>query len=485
MSSFSYKYLVMLSLFFSLSMLAAQPALPDNMEIHLFEKPEKVFHPDNGLVYMEREMWRVVGREGLVSWQANQVQGLPDYSYFSDFENPIVHPETGDQLFFGRHKLFNRGARTLFILKADGTLVVPFPHAGNDKLSRRSHYAAAHEAYLATTRVAEKRRLPLLRHERFERNVSTKTILGKGADIAVWVPGSRFVMAVGLNRLFLLDLEKKEIHETVLDNYLAGSAWGAKILNFSGGATYGEHFFLYNETGVYRVEWNGSLTHLFKADQREPGPDLFDHGTIRPGSIRAKSDFQAFRDGAYFIIGNQVHDREGNVVFRFSPKHSEVAFSPTQALAAVTHRPTKTLKVVDLLNGTSRTVPLKNRRVLDVAFAGDGSGVCVQYLDLSRHDFHFEAFSLDAEGLTMVAAGFSEEMPAMVDNHLFFLSKKQLYVQKIGDEARALASLPGEVTYWLVKRGNEVMYTRVDPFETKAYRNRAKWFPRVGISVQR
>lgn len=460
---FSFKYLVVSILFASLGIVAAQPTVPDGIEIFLFEKSERVLDPDSSWRSIDQQVWWT-GKEGrLTSRHTIQQWGLPDYSYFREIYRVLPNPETGVMAFFAEHKLVNKGVVTLFLLQPDGTLKVPFATQPNQDLAEKSKYASGHGNYMQKVVTREQKQIPVYHGGTLDRTAAAEVILNHRR--VAWVPGSQKMLLVSDSAIKVLDLEKGTVHEHLVDHLGVKYKTDTPFLNLAGGNRFGEHFYLYNEEGVHRVAWDGSVTFLFRVDRREPERDFFNFETIKSKKVRGYDFFRVFHDGAYFLIGTQVVDRTGQVIFQISPKKSRIAFSQSHSLVAATHSGAKILKVVDLEHDKQHFVKLKFGRVGGVSFDESGSFVCVQSLASGRRASRFEVFRLDQDGLVLAAEGKSSLMPAIVDGHLTFLNKQKLFVQKIGGKAQAFPPFSGKVEYWMVHRDGDVLFSNFPFFD--------------------
>lgn len=459
---------------------SAQPVLPDGVTVHLFEVREKTLNPDRPMAYMDQEIWWKAEGKTLQQQSSIQVEGLPDYSYYHEVFFLFPHPGTGEMAFLARHKLVNKGSRTFFSMKKDGPLEALLPVRAIKPFDPTSKYASGHDPAMDDIIVHEgDAEIPVFRFGRMDRMVKEKDLLN--FKKIVWLPGTRSLMMIGTYGTQILDLEKRVVYEKPLDNLLTERVPYSGWLNLSGGRRHGDHVYLYKKEGVFRINWDGSTTHLFVADKREPAHEIFERETISSGKVRGDLPFQVFANGGYFLIGKQVYDHTGKLLFQFSPQKSVVEICRTRPLAAVSHRKKKILKVLDLESNKARTIKLRRRGVLDMNFSEDGSLLAVSYKDPTRLDPHFVIYRLNEDDLEMVAEGHSSGMPVMVGDHLIYKSKMQLFVQKIGEEPRGFEPLPGVELYMSVVVDGEIMRSTSTPTQNPEKSNQPMFS--VGFSL--
>lgn len=459
----SFKYLMVSILFISFGVVAAQPTLPDGIEIFLFEKSEKVLDPDSSWRSINQQVWWTGKDSSLTSRHTIQQWGLPDFSYFREINRVLPNPETGVIAFFAEHKLIDKGVNNLFLLKPDGTLEVPFATQPTQDLAQKSKYAPGHGDYLQKVVTREQKQIPVYHGSILDRTEAMEKILKPHR--AAWVPGSQKMLLVTDRAIRVLDLEKGTVHEHKVDHLGVKYITDKPFLNLAGGTRFGEHVYLFNEVGVHRIAWDGSVTFLFPVDRREPERDFFNYETIKSKKVRGHVSFEVFHDGAFFLIGSQIVDQTGQVVFQISPKNARLAFSRSHSLVAAAHSGAKTLKVVDLARGVEHFVRLKVGRIGSVSIDESGSFVSVQSLASGRKASRFEVYRLAQDGLVLVGKGKSSQQLVIVDDHLIFLNKQRLFVQKIGGKAQAFVPFSGNVDWWMVHRGGDVLFSNCPTYD--------------------
>lgn len=431
------------------------------VEIFFQEKYRRLDHPDYLTQRLEQEVMRVAKAGEMTTVLAAERADAPAYSFFRAYSRMFVHPETGDTAFFGRHQWLNRGEWTLFILKADGRLWMPFPYAEDLPLSGTEEIAAAQREAVVTVIKPSELKCTIIRDGKAPKQRSPKKIFDVFHRDLAWIPGTQHLLYVGVKRIYVLDPTRLEIHERNTPSLQVGTFSGLDHFNVSGGHRSGAHLFLYHQSGVYRIEWTGFLTKLFTPTGGAASREVFQKTITHPGSLDSDTKFQALYDGTFFLIGNQVFNWRGERVHLINTKQSQVAFGVTQPLMAVSHRKLKQLKIIHLETGTVATVKLDKRPVRSLSVGDDGRFVSVQYQSkYPLAPIDFDVFRIDGTSLTKVASDVvSGSDPAIFGGTVFYQKGRKFIVLPIGGTPQQWGPFESNLQAWSLKVGNEIVYT--------------------------
>ncbi len=431
------------------------------VEIFFQEKYRRLDHPDSFVQRLEQEVLSVVKNDERTTILTAERTDAPVYSFFRAYSRMFVNPETGDTAFLGRHQWLNRGFWTLFILKSDGRLWMPFPYEEDFPLSDNEEMAAAQRAAMAEVIKPEELKCTIVRDGKAPKQRSPKKIFDVYHRNLAWIPGTQKLLYVGVRRICVLDPANLEIHERNTPSLRVEQLGQLGHFNVSGGHRKDEHLFLYHESGVHRVEWDGFLTKLFTPTRGAAAHEVFQKTKTHPGKIHTGTNFQALYDGAYFLIGNQVFNWRGDRVHLINNKQSQVAFCATKPLMAVSHRKLKQLRLTHLEKGTVANVTLDKRRVKSLAVGEDGRFVTVQYHSkYPQAPIDFDVFRVDGTTLTKVASDVvSGGDPAIYGDTVYYQKGRKFMVLPVGGTPRQWGPFESNLQAWTLKVGNEIIHT--------------------------
>ncbi|WP_448721635.1 hypothetical protein [Acanthopleuribacter pedis] len=454
--------------------LAAGSAIPADVQVVVHEKSHELADPDQRLVDLEQKIWWTAEGRSLKLVQAVNEPGLPIYSYFKDIEYTVVNPETGDTAFFAKHRFLQNKKVGLFVLSADGRLEVVFPYSRSEGPKKTGSYAAACADYMDTVTVPNTVKHPIKRKGKPVKSGSLRKAYQSGYRRLAWIPGTRNLMLIGQKHLWILDREQGEIREIKAKKYLCKPFNQDHYLNVVGGQRFEEPFFIWHRSGLLRVEWDGKLTKMFEARKGTAQSDVFGRSKVDLGDSLSTAAFEVFQRGAYFRIGKQVYNAEGEALYAFKPKQTRIEIALDQPTMAAVKQTRKILWLIDLESGEKRGQAKLKRKVSDVILSPDGTLVSVRYTAFyGTEEPEFAVFQLQEEGLIEVLAGKSLFTPILVRDHIFYLSDKQLFVQKIGEAAWSSAPFQGRPTDWFLKVNNEVVFSSLSPIDEEAILRRS------------
>lgn len=470
--------------FFVGSLVGGDAVIPAGVEVILHERVAGVYHPDNPFKYLDQEVIQVAAGDSVTTRDCLKVEGLPDYSFFKDIDHAVVNGETGETAVIAKHQFLNQGAWTLFLIAKDGQITMPFPHREVGKPSESSKYFAAIGDYRRRVTRPAANRFPLIREKKTKKNYNPAPLFEGPFRGMVWLPGTRNILMYGYKYLYILETEAGQIREINAKEHTV-TPIDHQYFNVSGGTHYGQHAYIYNRSGVHRIEWDGSIVKLFEARKGAAEKDLFNQTLVTLGKSGPKSVFQVFGDGDFFRIGRQVYDRDGKVLHVFDPEKSAIAYCEARPLYAATHKDLKELRLVDTESGETLTAPTQNMAAAELLISADGSTVAVLYH--KRHGVKpptFDVFRRQGDKLVLVASGNSYNIPALYQDTLFYVAENTLYVQQGTQPVQAFAKFEREISEWSVRVGNDLIYTTRGPVDWEGVKkNGSNHAPGLSIRI--
>lgn len=474
---------VMMSLSIAVLALCARPVLAaepqrEPVTVFLQEKYSRLDHPDFLMQRLEQEVMRVSEGDALTTLFAGERPNAPAYSFFREYSRMCVHPETGDTAFLGRHQWLNRGEWTLFILKADGQLWMPFPYVADFPLSGTEAVRSLQTAAMVDVKKSPLLECVMIREGKPPKQRSPKSVFSRFHRDLAWIPGTQNILYISHKKIYVFDLAKREIHVRNASHLRTENRFDLNYLNVARDRRAGSPFFLYHHSGVHRIGWDGTVTKMFVPDKGVASLDVFQKSITNPSRLNTDVDFQVLNNGAFFLIDNQVYNQEGRLLHKIHPKQSMVAFCDLKPLMVVSHKKLKEVRIMNLAGGVVASLKLGKRKVQDLSLADDGRFVAVQYVPkYPLVPAEFDVFQINGEKLIKVASDvLTGPGPAIIDGSVYYLRARSFVVLPIGGTEQKWGPLQTNVKDWTLKRGNEIVYATGSTHDLEGierfYRNR-------------